>query len=550
MTPWARWRRVRSPGFTLVEVVCALAVTSILFVAMANALFIATKALPPADDPSAASVRSARVLDHIAAEIETAVGVSALSDRSIAFTVPDRDGDGVPERIAYSWAGKAGDPLERTVNGAASVAAAALNSFSIVANVRYVTEEYTSPGIEDAVPSALINLTTLLNAGSEKLGNDSRVNYGQYLAPAFGPDVIGWRPTSVQIAAQADKTPGAFRVQMREATATMLPRTTVLEDKLVNSSTLPALLMLPQTYTFSSVRRQAPGNGLCFTIMWASGAGPGRFQTSGANARFLSTNNAPTDWSLKSSDCLALVLNGVPMRMGSKVTASTRYLLSATISLGAGAGAGQVTQTTVQALNHPELLDGYWHLAFDADPTAVDVNGDGAPDWTASPGPSFDTAQLASGVWTAPSCALVTSPGCDFMNVTMVDLRMRALDPGAAAQFTINAVNDGDYCAPLAALLRLETDGTQTLIVQQRINASTWIPLITFAQLPAREIDLHLVIDPSCYGVGVTIDGVHKGTFPFTPVILPGTPRTASIGSTGGSAAFSLARIRVLGAQP
>jgi len=535
-------------GFTLVELVTALAISSVLFLALGNAIYIATKALPGKDDPASSSVQAAQVLDQISSEIETAVIVTAITARSIAFTVADRNADGNAERITYTWSGVAKEPLMRSYNGASWAVIDQVTTFNVVANVRHVSEEYTSPGVEDPVPSVLVDLTALLSTGVEKFGNNDRENFGQYFAPAFSPDVIGWRPTSVRVSASRDTTPGTFRVQMREASASMVPRTTVLEERLVSSGTLPAAIFLPQTYAFSTIGRQAPGNPLCLTLMWASGSGPGRFQTSKANNRMLETGSSPTDWSVASDHSLAVALYGVPMRAGSSRTATTQYLLSLGLSL--ASGAGPVMQTTALALNHPEVLDGLWELKFDRNPTTMDINGDGLGDWSLSPGPTFTMGQLSGGVWTTSSDTLLTEPASDFTGVTVVDLRMQATAVGATAGFAINAARSDDFCVPLSAALKLESDGTQTLTLLLRINGTTSVPVISYAQLRAQPTDVHLIIDPVAMGVAVSINGVQKGTLPITTLNRPGTPRSASIYATGGAAKFSYARVRVLRSMP
>jgi len=155
MRPPARDHRPRacaaaSRAFTLVELVTAMAVASVLFLALGNAVYIATKALPSKDDPLTSSLQTVQALDQIAGEIESAVYVSQISPTSIAFTVADRDGDGIPERISYSWSGVAGDPLVRTYNGTTWSVVDSVGVFNLVPSYRYVSESYPGPGVEDA----------------------------------------------------------------------------------------------------------------------------------------------------------------------------------------------------------------------------------------------------------------------------------------------------------------------------------------------------------------------------------------------------------------
>lgn len=538
----------RPGGFTLVELVTALAIASILFLALGNAVYIATKALPGKDDPAANSVVAARVMDQIASELEEAVHIRELTSSGVAFSVADRDGDGINERIGYSWSGNADDPLVRTYNGVSWAVIDRVHTFNLVANCRHVGEEYTEPGVEDASPSTLADLSVLLGTGVATLSGDSRVNLGQYFRPQVMPGVIAWRPTGVRVWAMLDRTPGSFRAQLREASASMVPRLGVLEERVVSSSAL-TFVMLPQTYSYSTVGRQAAGNPICFTLLRASGLGPGKFQTSTSNPHMLSTSSGATDWSVASDKSLASILYGVAMRAGSSTSATTRFAMSIGVSLGAGPSGGPVLTTTALTLNHPELLRACWELTFERDPTATDANADGVGDWTLDPPGSFDKGRVSDGVWTASSESLSTSPANDFTGITIVDLRMQSISPGAAAGFAINAARSGDASVGLVAKLVLETDGTQTLAITQDV-AGTPTPLITFSQLPAQPTDIRLIVDPDSMGVAVSINGADKGTLPITSSSRPAAARTASVYASGGQAKIWYARVRELGDQP
>ncbi len=103
---------------TLAELLLAMGVFSILAGVMVSALAIASHALPDEDDTSAGMVIAAEALDRVAGDLRYALTIEELDSRRIEVTVPDRDGDGSPERIEYSWSGLDGDPLMRRVNDA------------------------------------------------------------------------------------------------------------------------------------------------------------------------------------------------------------------------------------------------------------------------------------------------------------------------------------------------------------------------------------------------------------------------------------------------
>lgn len=125
-------------AFSLIELVTALAISSILVAALGSAVVVASAALPTAEGEHDRSV--AGQLDWIALDISEATLVLAAEAGELTISVPDRDGDFQPEKISYTWDGVDGSPLLRTVNGGA--AATAIDSIAkFVASIH--TSSYT-----------------------------------------------------------------------------------------------------------------------------------------------------------------------------------------------------------------------------------------------------------------------------------------------------------------------------------------------------------------------------------------------------------------------
>ena len=116
--------------------------------------------------------------------------------------------------------------------------------------------------------------------------------------------------------------------------------------------------------------------------------------------------------------------------------------------------------TTVETLNHPELLSAFWELKFNCDPTTVDSNGDDIGDWSIPGGGSFSVGNLINLTWQASGTELDSQPGNNFTNLTVVDVRFAPSPPVAGAGFNINAVRNGSNCAPVLAQISLQSDGT------------------------------------------------------------------------------------------
>src|SRR6185503_17714901 len=106
----------RRPAYSLIELVLAMAVVALLLVGAQSAVMLASRALPDANSSEARRLAAAQAIDIIAADLADAVSVSRAAAREIEFTVPDRDGDGQPETIGYSWGGNPGGSLKRIYN--------------------------------------------------------------------------------------------------------------------------------------------------------------------------------------------------------------------------------------------------------------------------------------------------------------------------------------------------------------------------------------------------------------------------------------------------
>ncbi len=104
---------MRRRGFTLVELVSSLFVSSVVIVALASSIGLASRALPDGSRPTQTAVSVQRALDLIANDARFATTLTIVNEGEISLETPDRDGDGVSDIITYRWAGTEGDPLTR-----------------------------------------------------------------------------------------------------------------------------------------------------------------------------------------------------------------------------------------------------------------------------------------------------------------------------------------------------------------------------------------------------------------------------------------------------
>ena len=124
--------RQRRGGFTLLELVVASTSAAVLMGGLASSLYIAGQSLGLSTGSLAKTHSSQRALSMLHADLQSALTFNELTATTVSMTVPDRNGDSVPETIRYAWSGVTGEPLTQQYNGGTpSTIAAEVQSFSL-----------------------------------------------------------------------------------------------------------------------------------------------------------------------------------------------------------------------------------------------------------------------------------------------------------------------------------------------------------------------------------------------------------------------------------
>ncbi|MEZ6234698.1 MAG: prepilin-type N-terminal cleavage/methylation domain-containing protein [Phycisphaerales bacterium] len=146
----ARSPRRPRRALTMVEMVVALAITSIIIGAATSIMFVASRALPDPSDPVVLATDAASALAVFEAEAQCATRANFVGT-TLRVAIPDRDGDLAEELITYRWSGTPGDPFERVIDG---------ETITLVPNVRNAVFAWTAPrGDADRVGVLYITLT-------------------------------------------------------------------------------------------------------------------------------------------------------------------------------------------------------------------------------------------------------------------------------------------------------------------------------------------------------------------------------------------------------
>ena len=143
--PWPRRRR-RARGFSLMEAVVSIGVTTTLMGGMVSVMSIASMASYNNIEATENTYQARDTVSQITTDISLAESFTERTSTTAAFKVPDRNGDGLSESIRYTWSGGTGGTLTRQYNGGTVV--------TIAENVHHFNLGYITKVVQAAEPEA------------------------------------------------------------------------------------------------------------------------------------------------------------------------------------------------------------------------------------------------------------------------------------------------------------------------------------------------------------------------------------------------------------
>ena len=364
MTPQTQHLRLDGPntrqkGLTLVELVESVAITTVIMLAIGSSMLIATRALPDADVPANAAITASEAAEQIATELQYAVSINPdkIGATMIEFTVADRNGNDIPERIRYQWSGTPGASLTRQYNDGSVVNILdKVRQFNLSYDLETISNE-TRPGNESG-ETLLIGYSSLENLQDHPIKDAEW--YGQYFRPVLPSGTVSWKVTRVRFFAKSAGPPnGLSKVQLQLPTAGKLPSGVVLEEKTLFESTL-FVIYWQQQLTFSNVSNLSPEQGLCLVIRWVSDFEACKIwgRSSGVstpNSYLVKSTNRGATWSAFTNQSLLFSVYGTVTTAGQPQVQQIRYLKGVEIKLRTGADAQSTVQTRARILNQPEV---------------------------------------------------------------------------------------------------------------------------------------------------------------------------------------------------
>jgi prepilin-type N-terminal cleavage/methylation domain-containing protein len=256
--------RKSATGFTLIEMVISLAIMAVIATALGSTLVLASRALDQESGPAAQTLATRRASDRLLAELAAASGFSERTATAVTFTVPDRDGDGVPETIRYAWSGTAGAPLTRQYNGGAPDV--------MLADVQRLNLTYLLRTLDPPPPKEVESAEQVLVVHDNAPGGlfkeqsvQDKNGCGAYFKPVLPANAVRWKVTRIEFVARRPLTAsGNLTLQVTYPTATLRPGTQVLATTNLAASSLP-LLSGWQSVSFTTLDSLEVDKGLCFT---------------------------------------------------------------------------------------------------------------------------------------------------------------------------------------------------------------------------------------------------------------------------------------------
>lgn len=226
-------------GFTLVELVVASAISSILLLAIGGSIVLASKALPEAS-PATAMSNGVMAMSLIADDLEHAKTISRVSATGVELTLPDRDGDAADETVSYSWNGTAGTPLLREVNGGGG-AELLKGADRFALTLRTVVEGDAPRTLQQQTPEQTVFAGVTGTTTSITLSTSAPVM--EIFKPSLPAGATSWTLERLDMYMSSSGTRSASMVvSLYELDLTLLPLGSAIVAVTVNETSMPSAL--------------------------------------------------------------------------------------------------------------------------------------------------------------------------------------------------------------------------------------------------------------------------------------------------------------------
>ncbi len=352
-------------GFSLAEVVVGSGVLAMFMVGLPLVVRMARTGVPDGTTTPSATMTAANITEMMSADLAFATSVNGTAQydpNHITFTVPDRNGDGQPETIAYACDPPPPPPphqppsppgqklLTRTYNGTAITLLSNVQEFNLTYDTLAVAGLNTNAG-----PSSQL-LTINSGSGLTTDGVSTTHWVGQYFQPVLPSGSLSWNLTSVQLQVEKGLVKDVASVQIWNAVG-QLPGTTVIDTSPKNASNLSAGYTW-QSFSFSNVNNILPSAGL-FVIVTSPDASASTNIQHCSNASgtggYVSSSNGGATWTPNTSNDLMLQVFGSVNTSNAGPAGTSYYLQDVRLKLRTSTNNYSRIVTTVRTYNQPQV---------------------------------------------------------------------------------------------------------------------------------------------------------------------------------------------------
>ncbi|MEO1007659.1 MAG: hypothetical protein AAFX79_03780 [Planctomycetota bacterium] len=307
--------RAHHRGLTLIEVTISLGITSTVMIGAIAAIGIGGQAFRAAADQSQMSA-GADGLARMTADLRLAREFLESNPNSVTFTVPDRTGDGIEDRLRYAWSGTPGDPLTLSMNDATPVAIVdAVDGLGInYVDIRVAgTDRYQA--IPVVIEELLFERTDASGSGGvDRIRADEWV--GAVVEPDLPADAVACEITRLVFEIEQRGAPDQEMVfQVRPVDGGGLPETTVLAEVRLSESEFAVGDPEPYEVVLPTPVRIAAGDHVAIVMGMYGGGAAGALAIDTSSPEFLAdgwlVTGDETSFTINGSQDLVLEVYGV-----------------------------------------------------------------------------------------------------------------------------------------------------------------------------------------------------------------------------------------------
>ena len=349
-------------GISFVELVVSLPATAMLIGGLGLCIGLMMKAKTQDENLFQSSYQLTETLSRISTDLELATSITSISSDQVEFTVPDRDGDGLPEQIKYQWANAASanpNTVLWSMNGGLqTVLFEDIGGF--VLTPRSTVVSGTVPCHQLSEVAILKRLDSLPGCSYKERAISSSKVYAQYFIPDLNAAGALWDLGKLRLLVKSagGTQDGILRVRVTGSSLSQTPSTTIYaEIDILESSLGPNYRWL--TIPIAPISRQIASTPLCITLSSAGGTGNIAYVQSfksplnmPANCSFLSSTNGGTSWSNPDSKSgIRLYAYG----FCDGYSGSRQFLTSLDLRLASARNSTVIAETSVRMQTQPEL---------------------------------------------------------------------------------------------------------------------------------------------------------------------------------------------------